>query len=57
MQITNMIVKFRRHLKRRNYSPHSVKYYLFILKQFVLWLNMPIEQVSTEKIEGYIDSA
>jgi site-specific recombinase XerD len=55
MQITNMIVKFRRHLKRRNYSPHSVKYYLFILKQFVLWLNMPIEQVTTEKIEGYID--
>ncbi len=55
MQITKMIVKFRRHLKRRNYSPHSVKYYLFILKQFVLWLNMPIEQVTTEKIEGYID--
>ncbi len=55
MQMINVIVNFRRYLKRRNYSPHSVKYYLNILKQYVLWLPVPLEQVTTQKIEDYID--
>jgi site-specific recombinase XerD len=55
MSITNVIINFRRHIKRRNYSPHTVKYYLSIIKQFVLWLNVPLEQVSVDKIEDYID--
>jgi site-specific recombinase XerD len=38
MQITNVIINFRRHLKRRNYSAHTVKYYLYIIRQYVLWL-------------------
>jgi integrase/recombinase XerC len=53
--MTNVIVNFRRYLKRRNYSPHSVKYYLNILKHFVLWVDVPLEQVRAEKIEAYID--
>ena len=55
MNMINVIVNFRRYLKRRNYSPHTVKYYLNVLKQFVLWLNVPLEQVSADKIEDYID--
>jgi site-specific recombinase XerD len=55
MQMTNVIINFRRHLKRRNYSPHSVKYYMNILKHFVLWVDVPLEQVTVEKIEAYID--
>jgi site-specific recombinase XerD len=55
MNMTNVIVNFRRYLKRRNYSPHTVKYYLNVLKQFVLWLNVPLEQVTKDKIEDYID--
>ena len=55
MQMTNVIINFRRYLKRRNYSPHSVKYYLNILKHFVLWVDVPIEEVGAEKIEVYID--
>jgi len=51
----NVIVNFRRYLKRRNYSPHSVKYYLNILKHFVLWLDVPLEQVTAQKIDDYID--
>jgi site-specific recombinase XerD len=51
----NVIVNFRRYIKRRNYSPHTVKYYLSIIKQFVLWLDVPLEQVSVDKIEDYID--
>ena len=46
MNMINVIVNFRRYLKRRNYSPHTVKYYLNVLRQFVIWLNVPLEQVS-----------
>jgi len=53
--MTNVIINFRRHLKRRNYSPHTVKYYLNILKQFVLWLDVAIEQATDKKIDAYID--
>ena len=55
MKMINVIVNFRRYLKRRNYSPHTVKYYLNVLKQFVLWLDVPLEQISIDKIEQYID--
>jgi site-specific recombinase XerD len=55
MKMTNVIVNFRRHLKRRNYSKHTVKYYLNILKQYVIWLDVPLEQASAEKIDDYID--
>ena len=55
MKMTNVIINFRRYLKRRNYSPHTVKYYLNILKQFVIWLDVPIEQATDKKIDAYID--
>ena len=55
MNMINVIVNFRRYLKRRNYSPHTLKYYLNVIKQFVIWLNVPLEQVSADKIEDYID--
>jgi len=55
MQITNVIINFRRHLKRRNYSVHTVKYYLYIIRQYVLWLNVPLEKATTDKIDAYID--
>ena len=55
MKMTNVIVNFRRHLKRRNYSKHTVKYYLNILKQYVIWLDVPLERASAEKIDDYID--
>ena len=55
MRMTNVIVNFRRYLKRRNYSKHTVKYYLNIIKQFVVWIDVQLEQVSAEKIDDYID--
>ena len=55
MKMINVIVNFRRYLKRRNYSPHTVKYYLNVLKQFVLWLNVPLEQAGVDTIEDWID--
>jgi site-specific recombinase XerD len=55
MKMIDVIVNFRRYLKRRNYSPHTVKYYLNVIKQFVLWLDVPLEQTGVAKIEDYID--
>jgi len=42
-------------LKRRNYSPHTVKNYLNTLKHFVLWVNVPMEEVVNRHILQYID--
>jgi site-specific recombinase XerD len=53
--MTHVIINFRRHLKRRNYSPHTVKYYLNIIKQFVIWLDVPLEQATVVKVDAYID--
>jgi len=53
--MTHVIINFRRHLKRRNYSPHTIKYYLNIIKQYVIWLDVALEQATSEKIDGYID--
>jgi site-specific recombinase XerD len=55
MEMTNVIINFRRYLKRRNYSRHTVKYYLNILKDFVIWVDVPLEQVTAGKIEEYMD--
>lgn len=55
MSMTNAIVNYRRFLKRRNYSPCTVKNYLNSLKHFVVWVNVPIERVSQHKVTEYID--
>lgn len=55
MAITDSIVSFRRSLKRRNLSHHTVKNYLNSLGHFVMWIDVPIESVSREDIGAYID--
>ena len=55
MAITDAIVQYRRFLKRRNCSIHTVKNYMHTLRQFILWVNVPIEQVIGKEILGYID--
>ena len=52
---TDSIVNFRRFLKRRNLSPHTIKNYLNSLRQFVLCLGVPIEQVTHKEVSDYID--
>lgn len=42
-------------MKRRNVSPNTVKNYLCGLKHFVVWLDVPIEDVTYRKITEYID--
>jgi site-specific recombinase XerD len=55
MVITDAIVQYRRFLKRRNCSSHTVKNYMHTLRQFILWVNVPIEHVSGKEVLGYID--
>ena len=55
MHMTHVIINFRRHLKRRNYSKHTVKYYLNIIKQYVIWVDVALELATPEKVDMYID--
>ena len=55
MAITEAIVQYRRFLKRRNCSANTVKNYMHTLRQFVLWVDVPIESVTGKKILQYID--
>ena len=55
MAIIDWIVNYRRFLKRRNYSHHTIKNYMNTLKHFVLWLDEPIEEITNKKILHYID--
>jgi site-specific recombinase XerD len=55
MTITSAILNYRRFLKRRNYSGHTMKNYMHTLKQFVLWVDVPIEAVTHKKLLAYLD--
>jgi len=41
MNLTNSIIDYRRHLKRKNYSPNTVANYLYSIKQFVILASNP----------------
>ena len=55
MDITNAIINYRRFLKRKNCSKHTVKNYMSTLKQFVLWVDVPIEQVTHKTVLSFMD--
>jgi site-specific recombinase XerD len=54
MEITELI-RYRRALKRKNYSAHTVKSYLNILDQFIRWLTVPLSEVTRKEIGAYVD--
>lgn len=49
------IDKYRRYLKRRNFSTHTLKAYMNILSLFTDWLDMPLTDVSRKQIGSYVD--
>jgi len=49
------IVKYRRFLKRRNYSGHTIKTYMNTLEHFLRWLSLPVEEVTLQEVSAYID--
>jgi len=55
MDITDSILNYRRFLKRRNYSKYTLRNYMNTLKHYVLWLDVPVEQVTHKKLQAFID--
>jgi site-specific recombinase XerD len=49
------IDRYRRYLKRRNFSSHTVKSYLNILDQFTAWLPVPLHETTRKEIDNYVD--
>ncbi len=47
--------RYRRYLKRRNFSAHTVKAYMNKLSHFTSWLTIPVEEVTRRHIGAYID--
>jgi site-specific recombinase XerD len=52
---TTELIRYRRALKRKNYSNHTVKSYLNILDQFIRWLSGPLSEVTRQEIGAYVD--
>jgi len=49
------IDRYRRYLKRRNFSSHTIKSYLNILAQFIAWLTVPLHETTRHEIDSYVD--
>lgn len=54
MEATELI-RYRRALKRKNSSAHTVKNYVNILDQFLRWLTVPLSEVTPHEIGRYLD--
>ena len=48
-------IRYRRSLKRKNYSAHTIKNYLNILAHFTGWLTVPLQDTTRKEIGGYVD--
>ena len=55
MAIIDAVVNYRRWLKRRNGSAHTLRNYMHTLRHFVLWLALPIEEVCPRTVVEFID--
>jgi site-specific recombinase XerD len=49
------LVRYRRALKRKNYSAHTLKSYVSILDQFMRWLTVALSEVTRKEIGVYVD--
>jgi len=52
---TTELVRYRRSLKRKNYSGHTIKSYMNILGTFAQWLRVPLTETTRKEIGGYVD--
>ena len=49
------LTRYRRALKRKNYSAHTLKSYMNILGHFVRWALVPLCEVTSKEIGLYVD--
>lgn len=55
MGLTDLIDRYRRSLKRRNCSAHTLRNYLNILGRFNAWLQVPLQQTTPRETDAYMD--
>lgn len=55
MNLTASILSYKRYLKRRNFSTHSIKSYLSRLRHYLVWLPVPIERATKTHVKIYLD--
>jgi len=48
-------IRYRRSLKRRNFSGHTVKNYMNRIAHFLLWLSVPLERMTRHEMGAYVD--
>jgi site-specific recombinase XerD len=49
------LIRYRRALKRKNYSAHTLKTYMNILDHFVQWAPVPLWEVTSKEVGLYVD--
>jgi len=49
------LIRYRRALKRKNYSAHTLKSYMNILDHFVKWTPLPFSEVTSKEVGLYVD--
>ena len=49
------LVRYRRALKRKNYSAHTLKGYINILDHFLRWIPVPLPKVTSKEVGLYVD--
>jgi site-specific recombinase XerD len=49
------LIRYRRALKRKNYSAHTLKSYMNILDHFVRWVPVPLGEVTAKEVGLYVD--
>ena len=54
MEITELI-RYRRALKRKNYSAHTLQTYMNTLDHFVRWAPVPLWEVTSKEVGLYVD--
>jgi len=50
-----IIERYRRSLKRKNLSAHTIKNYMNRINHFTLWLRVPLEKTTRREIGAYVD--
>ncbi|MGV7224860.1 MAG: tyrosine-type recombinase/integrase [Nitrospinales bacterium] len=54
MDHTDMILKYKRFLKRANYSKETIKNYIHVVSGFSNWLDIPATDVTSDTIFEYL---
>ena len=49
------MLNYRRFLKRKNISANTIRNYMNRLKHFVVWVSLPLEDVTSKEVQLFVD--